>query len=592
MKRQIPDFFQIVLMKLKESGSRNGSFFVLFKKTTVAVLGLALLFLGLTSMIQAQTKKNYVPEPKPVKSDIEIAALYYPGTEQMAEWDMVRMTLPKIKPLLGWYDEGNPEVIDWQIKWAAEHGITAFYVDWYWNKGEQRLDHWVKGFYRTKYKSYLKWAMMWANHNEKGAHSTKDLHEVTKFWIDNYFKTPEYYQIDGKPVVVVYNYKNIDNDLIAEAESAGEKLQKGDGIRKGLKIINDDVKAAGLKGVYFLAIYMGSVNKEEISNIQKAGFEATILYNYSTMAFWMTDKKKETDPRGYMPFEYVSDTCPKLWNQRLNAGSLPFFPFLPTGWNDLPRSFQDAKQVVDRRPVHFKYICEQARLFCQKNKIKRVTIGPINEWQEGSYIEPNEEYGFQMYDILRDAFCQKPKTGWTENLVPKDLGLGPYDYPETVPADRTSWEFKNSPEGWYRQPYGTGRVVQENDVLRFIKSAGSSVNRAAIRTVVKPFAAWSNNKCVIRMKLTPNENGSDGQEVGQLFWGGIGYPLFNKDLAISIDQSFMFPVKVDNRFHEYTLDLSKHTFWRGNINELWFNPVNRPHVRIEIDYIRFQEIKK
>ena len=30
---------------------------------------------------------------------------------------------PERKPVLGWYDEASPEVADWQIKWAVEHGI-------------------------------------------------------------------------------------------------------------------------------------------------------------------------------------------------------------------------------------------------------------------------------------------------------------------------------------------------------------------------------------------------------------------------------------------------------------------------------------
>jgi hypothetical protein len=68
----------------------------------------------------------------------------------MPEWDMVAQTRPEIKPLLGWYDEGCPEVIDWQIKWAVEHGITSFCVDWYWNRGRRRLEHWVKGYYKAQ----------------------------------------------------------------------------------------------------------------------------------------------------------------------------------------------------------------------------------------------------------------------------------------------------------------------------------------------------------------------------------------------------------------------------------------------------------
>jgi len=31
--------------------------------------------------------------------------------------------------VLGWYREGDPELADWQIKWAVEHGITFFAYD-------------------------------------------------------------------------------------------------------------------------------------------------------------------------------------------------------------------------------------------------------------------------------------------------------------------------------------------------------------------------------------------------------------------------------------------------------------------------------
>ena len=33
------------------------------------------------------------------------------------------------KPVLGWYDETNPEVIDWQIKYLGENGISFAFVD-------------------------------------------------------------------------------------------------------------------------------------------------------------------------------------------------------------------------------------------------------------------------------------------------------------------------------------------------------------------------------------------------------------------------------------------------------------------------------
>src|ERR1039458_3507394 len=35
------------------------------------------------------------------------------------------------RPYLGWYDEGNPEETDWEIKWQVEHGIGFEQHCWY-----------------------------------------------------------------------------------------------------------------------------------------------------------------------------------------------------------------------------------------------------------------------------------------------------------------------------------------------------------------------------------------------------------------------------------------------------------------------------
>ena len=203
----------------------------------------------------ARTALAYVPEPQPAKSDVEITAIYYPGTEQMSEWDIIAATCPERKPLLGWFDEGNPEAIDWQIKWAVEHGITSFCVDWYWNKGYRRLEHWLKGYYRARYRKYLKWFMMYANHNQPGSHSTEDQVAVTEYWIENYFKTPEYYTIDGKPAVCIWDAEKLDRDFIDEAAAKGEKLKPGEGIKRAFAISERMVREAGLPGICWIDMW-------------------------------------------------------------------------------------------------------------------------------------------------------------------------------------------------------------------------------------------------------------------------------------------------------------------------------------------------
>ena len=81
--------------------------------TSIAMLCSAALW-G-TDQVFASEAAAGVPEPQPVKSAVEISAVYYPGTDRMAEWDMVKQVVPQARPLLGWYDEGDPATveIDW-----------------------------------------------------------------------------------------------------------------------------------------------------------------------------------------------------------------------------------------------------------------------------------------------------------------------------------------------------------------------------------------------------------------------------------------------------------------------------------------------
>jgi hypothetical protein len=114
------------------------------------------------------SKAAYVPEPHPLASDYEVGALYFPGCRRSRRGAHLAGRAER-KPC-SVVRRGESEVVDWQIKWAVENGLSYFLVDWYWSKGDQHHDHWSRPSSR-RYKSYLKWAVMWANHNGAGSHS-------------------------------------------------------------------------------------------------------------------------------------------------------------------------------------------------------------------------------------------------------------------------------------------------------------------------------------------------------------------------------------------------------------------------------------
>ena len=541
-----------------------------------------------------------VPEPQPVKSAVEVSAVYYPGTDRMAEWDMVAQTMPQVKPLLGWYDEGNPEAIDWQIKWAVEHGISSFCVDWYWCRGVQRLNHWVTGFYKARHRRYLKWYMNWCNHNDPGAHSTADQIAVTKWWIDNFFKTPEYYKDgQGRPLVVVWDWRNLDRDFIAEAATRGETRAEGEGLKYAIDLSTRLAREAGLPGIRFaMFANAGRPGGKTEAMLRKAGIEEFFQYNFAWP--WMVraslpPARQATFAAKGHPFsytyDYVRDASASWWAKNWKPGAVPYWPTLCTGWDSTPRDFEVASKITGRTVEDFAAICRAARAFCESNGVTRVLVGPLNEWQEGSYIEPNVEYGFRMYDALRDAFCEKPSGGWPRNLVPSDVGLGPYDYPPLDRPARTAWDFDDGGDlqGWYRNPYGAQTIWAHDGVLEFFRTfAGRS--RASIRSRPAPFTAAPFAAFEVRMRLRPAGGTGPkpkGNERVRLFWGTPELPIFDKANVIQTRSSAAVPAKIDGEWHVYRIPVAENPLWKGMVDELWFDPSDLQHVTAEIDWMRF-----
>ena len=75
--------------------------------------------------------KRYVPEPQPVHTEILVGArmpLWEADKPQM--WSQV-LKHPERTPALGFYSQENPEVADWETKWAVEHGVSFFVYCWY-----------------------------------------------------------------------------------------------------------------------------------------------------------------------------------------------------------------------------------------------------------------------------------------------------------------------------------------------------------------------------------------------------------------------------------------------------------------------------
>lgn len=495
---------------------------------------------------------EYVSEPRPVPTEYEIGAYYYPGWHSRDRWERVRPDAPERKPVLGWYDEGDPECVDWQIKWAVEHGISLFMVDWYWNAGSRHNTHWLEAFERARYRRYLKWCVMWANHNPAGSHSEEDQRAVTRHWIDRFFGMDEYYRIDGSPVVIIWSPARM------RADMGGP-----DGIARLLEISQEMAREAGYPGICFVAMKWpeAEVDPGHIRRLADEGFAMTTIYHY------MGHGGAAQDPRHY-PFELVAQSTLPFLHTWHEADIIPSWPAISTGWDSRPWHGESARVVSGRTVPLFRRICEDVKGFVDETGLSPIALGPLNEWGEGSYIEPCREFGFGMYDAIRDVFCTRPAGGWPPNVVPADVGLGGYDLPP--PERRSTWDFEDGPQGWGAL-MGISDFRAEDGAVCF----ATGTHDPALTVSLHDVRASDVVAVAIRMRIDAVEEG----ERGQLFWSTSTTP-------VSEATSARFDLVGDGEYHDYVLPVGESERWRRQITGLRLDPCSHTGAEVCIDEIR------
>ena len=150
-------------------------------------------------------------------------------------WNQV-LKHPERTPALGFYSQENPEVADWETKWAVEHGISFFVYCWYRNgQGgpvKMRFGSAIHdALLKSRYVSKMKFTIMWENQarGTAGVSSEADLMEnLLPFWIENYFRHSSYLKIDNKPLLFIYRPEFLVQDLggVDKVRAALDKMRR------------------------------------------------------------------------------------------------------------------------------------------------------------------------------------------------------------------------------------------------------------------------------------------------------------------------------------------------------------------------------
>ena len=363
--------------------------------------------------------KVYVPEPQPVRTEILVGAhncpLWEANKPQM--WSQV-LKHPERTPALGFYSQENPEVADWETKWAVEHGVSFFVYCWYRNgQGGPVKMKFASAIHdallKSRYVSKMKFSIMWENQarGTAGVSSEADLLEnLLPFWIQNYFHHSSYLKIDHKPLLFIYRPEFLVKDLGSVAK-----------VRAALDKMRGDCRKAGFAGLYVLGEYRG-LDPKHLELMKQLGLDYTFAY------CWYV-------PGNPNPQQAIAAQLDDI-NTTRRLGILPEVATVSQGWS----GWRDEGSIWKIPPAQYKELLEKAKAVVRSFPAselgsKMLLLDNWNEWSEGHYLAPHREYGFGYLDAVREVFSDAPKNH--VDLLPGDIGMGPYDQAykrQAVPA--------------------------------------------------------------------------------------------------------------------------------------------------------------
>ena len=319
------------------------------------------------------------------------------------------------KPLWGYINEADPNVMAMEIDVATKHGINVFIFDWYWYDGrpfmETTLNH---GFLKAENVDKMKFYLMWANHDVTNAWDTRisnvdrtnviwtgkvdrqEFEKICKRNIEKYFKHPQYYKINGKPVFMIY-------DIPVLIEGLGGIEQAID----ALKWFTDETKRAGFPGLD-LQLTMWSINvnhsgfdgnktqNPQNDFVKQLGFTSTTHYQF----VHFTDVNRD--------YLTIMEAVKKEWERIDKTFDIPYYPHVSVGWDNSPRFVRSAV-VKDNTPENFAKALRMAKEYVDKHpkQVPLITINSWNEWTETSYLMPCNVFGYGYLEAVKDVFLTK-----------------------------------------------------------------------------------------------------------------------------------------------------------------------------------------
>ena len=345
------------------------------------------------------------------KTDIKAIALYLPQFYSIkendlwwgkgfTEWTNVkkgksyfkghhqpRMPGDKIN-YLDYYNLTDSNAIKKQIELAKSHGIYGFAIYYYWFSGRRLLEKPLDIYLNDKSLNFP-FMLIWANHNwtRKWDGREKEVLLAQEYKDED----PELFIKDIKKYVLDNRYIKINNKSVIGLYEPFQIPQ----LNKTITIWREKSKNYGIGEIFVLIC----VNEYEIKDIQNSQlFDAAYDFPPRNLLRIITRMKNTLL---YTELLYKNIKI----NNIIDIKKIPIYRGSMLEWDNSPRT--SISTIFDYySPEQFYMLNKIIAEWTYKNHKKEdkfIFINAWNEWGEGSYLEPDERYGYGSINSLSKA---------------------------------------------------------------------------------------------------------------------------------------------------------------------------------------------
>ncbi|HEU0209498.1 MAG TPA: glycoside hydrolase family 99-like domain-containing protein [Candidatus Udaeobacter sp.] len=335
---------------------------------------------------------------------------------------------PRLPADLGYYDLRIPEVRAAQARLAHNAGIEGFCYWHYWFAGRRLLERPFNEVLKTGQPDFP-FCLGWANESWSGIwHGAPNRilleqtypgpqdHEKHFYALLEAFQDARYIRVYNKPLFVIYRP--------SEVPECGAFIEQWQTL----------ASRNGLDGIYFVA---HTTPRSPAEDYKKNGFSGVLsaaALKVSSMNIRGLMKRRWENLRRPNPNQVSTKTIPTLTRiahytmrkvmEKLGADTRriydyedamlffldgarqnpDWYPCVVPGWDNSPRSGKRGYILRNSTPELFRqHLREALKLVEARDAEDRIVfVKSWNEWAEGNYLEPDQRFGHQYLDVLRE----------------------------------------------------------------------------------------------------------------------------------------------------------------------------------------------